>query len=350
VRRAPTRFEKVAFGVVFAVAAFFFLWTLSPVWVPVFLGILLALVARPLKSRIERRFHRHPRLLSAAITIVCISAVLGLVAFVFYVVVQELSHLVKDVIAHADDMSHWLHSPRVLRWLGRFGGSPEQIQSSIRSLSTSLLTHTSTVLGSVLSLTSHALLLIFFTSLTAYYLLLEGGRLTQFAVRLSPLPMEETVALLSEFHDVSIGTLLGIGVICLVQGVAAGIGFAIFGVASAVVWGALTGVASLVPTIGTALVCFPIAGIEFMHGRTLSALGLLLWWGFAVVALPDYYLRPRLLRGHMRLHSLLVFIALFGGLEAFGVMGLLLGPLFVAFFVALLRIYERDYRPQIARS
>jgi predicted PurR-regulated permease PerM len=265
--RAPTRFEKSAFGVVFTVASFLFVWTISPIWVPIFLGLLLAIVVRPLKIRIERRFPRHPRLLAAMMTLVCIVAALGLLTFVFYEVIQALSHLVTDLIAHADDLSRWLHSRRVLRWVGRFGGSPEQIQSSIRTLATSLLTHTSTLLGGFLSVTSHALLIVFFTSLTGYYLLVEGGRLTEFAVRLSPLPKEETVALLWEFREVSMGTLLGIGVICIVQGVVAWVGFLLFGVSSAVVWGALTGVASLVPTVGTALVCFPIAAVELAPGR-----------------------------------------------------------------------------------
>jgi predicted PurR-regulated permease PerM len=64
-----------------------------------------------------------------------------------------------------------------------------------------------------------------------------------------------------------------------------------------------------------------------------------------VVFVADYVLRPRVMEGRMRMHSLLVLISLFGGLEAFGPLGLALGPIFCALFVALLRIYERNYRP-----
>ena len=73
-------------------------------------------------------------------------------------------------------------------------------------------------------------------------------------------------------------------------------------------------------------------------------MGLLVYWGVVVASIPDYWLRPRLMKGHMRLHELLVLIAVFGGIEAFGAIGILVGPMFVAMFVALLRIYERKYR------
>ena len=63
-----------------------------------------------------------------------------------------------------------------------------------------------------------------------------------------------------------------------------------------------------------------------------------------MVLVPDYWLRPRLMKNRMRLHELLVLISVFGGIEAFGAIGLLVGPMFVAMFVAMLRIYERNYR------
>ena len=63
-------------------------------------------------------------------------------------------------------------------------------------------------------------------------------------------------------------------------------------------------------------------------------MGLLVYWGIIITSIPDYWLRPRLMKGHMRLHELLVLIAVFGGIEAFGAIGILIGPMFVAMFVA----------------
>jgi predicted PurR-regulated permease PerM len=115
-------------------------------------------------------------------------------------------------------------------------------------------------------------------------------------------------------------------------------------------WGALTGVVSLVPAIGTALTCVPLAVVLLATHHVGAGVFLLIWWLVVVVFVADYVLRPHVMEGRMKMHSLLVLISLFGGLEAFGPLGLALGPLFCALFVALLRIYERDYKPRIMGS
>jgi predicted PurR-regulated permease PerM len=214
----------------------------------------------------------------------------------------------------------------------------------------SAVTHLTDVVGGVLSATSHGALVIIFTTITSYYLLLEGPALARFGVRMVPLPPQETRALMHEFHDVAVGTLLGIGVIAVVQGTLAGIGFWMCGVAKPVVWAALTAGASLLPAIGTGLICVPVAVAQILTGHVTGGVALLVYWQAVVVLIPDYKLRPWLMKGHMRLHELLVLISVFGGIEAFGAIGLLIGPMLVSMFVAMLRIYERDYRPPAETS
>jgi len=341
----PTRFERRTFGVLLAVAGIFFLWTVSPIWVPVFLGVLLAVVASPLQRRLERRHHKHPRVLAAAISFVTVALGLGLVVFMGYFVVRELLHyLTVQAPAHQKAAEQWLHAPRVARMLHRFGQSPDSVLKQIGGYGHAVVTHLTDIVGGLLAATSHFALIVIFTTITSYYLLLEGPALARFLVRMVPLPREETRALMREFHEVAIGTLLGIGVIALVQGTLAGLGFWIFGLGKPLVWGALCAVASLVPAIGTGIVCVPAGIIFALTGHVFGGVGLLVYWAVIITSIPDYWLRPRLMKGHMRLHELLVLIAVFGGIEAFGAIGILVGPMFVAMFVALLRIYERNYR------
>src|SRR3954465_4681189 len=89
---APSRFQTRTFGVLLAIAAFFFLWTVSPIWVPCFLGVLLAVVAAPLMTRLERRFVGHPRLLALAITAVTLAVGVGLLVVLGILVVREVIH------------------------------------------------------------------------------------------------------------------------------------------------------------------------------------------------------------------------------------------------------------------
>lgn len=342
---SPTRFEKKTFGVLLAIAGAFFLWTVSPVWVPVFLGVLLAVVASPLQRKLERRYRRHPRLLAAAISFITVALGLGLVVFMGFFVVRELLHYLTDVApTHAAAADRWLHAPHMTHLLKRVGQTPDGVMKQVHGYGHSAITHLTEVIGGLLAATSHLVLIVIFTTITSYYLLLEGPALARFAVRMVPLPQPETRALMHEFHEVAVGTLLGIGVIALVQGVLGGIGFWVFGLGKPLVWGALCAVASLLPAIGTGIVCVPAAIIWAVSGHVGTGVGLLVYWGVIITSIPDYWLRPRLMKGHMRLHELLVLIAVFGGIEAFGAIGILVGPMFVAMFVAMLRIYERNYR------
>jgi predicted PurR-regulated permease PerM len=343
---APSRFQTRTFGVLLTVAAFFCLWTVSPIWVPCFLGVLLAVIAAPLQRRLERRFHGHPRLLAAAITVVTVAVGVGLLVGVGILVVREVIHFLTDLAPRlARSGIAWITSPHARAMLTRVGSSPEQLQTQLGQHSAQLASHLTALLGSLLSVTSHGFVTLVFTSITSYYLLIERRGLVDLIVRLLPLPPEQTRALIHEFHVAVVGTVLGVGVIALVQGVFATIGFAIFRVDTPLVWGALTAIASLIPAVGTALTCVTIAVVLMFSHRIGAGLGVLLWWALLVVGVCDYVFRPRLMQGRMRLHSLLVLIALFGGIEAFGPLGVVLGPLSVALFVALLRLYERSYRP-----
>jgi predicted PurR-regulated permease PerM len=331
---APSRFQTRTFGVLLAVAAFFCLWTVSPIWVPCFLGVLLAIVAAPLQRRLERRWGRHPRLLAAFITLVTVALGVGLLTGIGILVVREVIHfLTHDAPDHVRAIIAWLESPHVGAMLRRVGTSPQDLQKQAGREATQLATHMTTILGSLLSVTSNGIVTLLFTAITSYYLLIERRGVVRLLVRLSPLPADQTHSLISEFHIAAVGTVLGVGVIALLQGFLATISFAIFGVGTPLVWGALTAVASLVPAVGTALTCVPIGVALMLSHHIGGGLGVLIWWLVLVVGLCDYVLRPRLMEGRMRLHSLLVLIALFGGIEAFGPLGVILGPLFVWFLV-----------------
>jgi predicted PurR-regulated permease PerM len=343
----PSRLQTRTFSVLLFIAAALCLWTVSPIWVPCFLGVLLAVVAAPLQQRLERRFHGHPRLLAALITVVTIAVGLGLLVGLGILVVREVVHFLTDIAPRVLRSGiAWLESPRVARVLGRAGSSPTELQQGLARQAAQLASHLTALLGSLLSVTSHGLLTLIFTTFTSYYLLVERRTLGRMVVRLSPLPSDQTRSLIDEFRRATVGTVLGVGVIALIQGAIASLGFAIFGVSTPLVWGALTAVASLVPAVGTGLTCVPIAIALMSSHRIGAGAGVLAWWLILVVGLCDYLLRPRLMRGRVRLPSLLVLIALFGGIEAFGPLGVILGPLFVALFVTLLRLYERNYRPR----
>src|SRR5437870_5114987 len=161
-----------------------------------------------------------------------------------------------------------------------------------------------------------------------------------------PLPNGQVAQIVRDVRDVTRAMLFSTFVMSVYQAVTAGIGYWIFGVDSPVVWAALTGVASILPAVGTALIWVPVGVIHMIVGHPAQGIGILLWSGLVVVFVADYILRPKLVGTKIRMSDLLVFIAIFGGIEAFGVLGLILGPMATAVLLSLLRIYQREYRPE----
>ncbi|MGH7317186.1 MAG: AI-2E family transporter, partial [Candidatus Rokuibacteriota bacterium] len=140
----------------------------------------------------------------------------------------------------------------------------------------------------------------------------------------------ETIAAVT--RAVVFGSLLT----ALAQGVLVGLGFALVGLPSPVVFGAVAAVASLIPYVGTSLVWVPAAVVLFTQGRWVAAL-FLAAWSLAVVSSADNVVRPLFISGRAQISTLPVFLGLIGGLSTFGPIGLVVGPVLVALTLALLR-------------
>jgi len=174
--------------------------------------------------------------------------------------------------------------------------------------------------------------------MTLYFLLRDGDRLTDSIIKLSPLPDRDDEAILDSLrraiHSVVTGSLL----IAFIQGVVATVGFAIFGLPNAFLFGALTAIAALLPGIGTSLVVIPSVLYLTASGHALGAVGLLTW-GMIAVGLVDNMLGPRLIGRGISLHPVIVFLAVIGGLSLFGPFGFIFGPLVLSLFITLAKFY-----------
>ncbi len=165
----------------------------------------------------------------------------------------------------------------------------------------------------------------------------------------SPLGEEQTHELIREFRGMTAAILRSTILTALLQSVVAVIGYYIVSLPAPAFFGALTFVFALVPAIGAASVCVLAALLLLLSGHPVSALFLALW-GVVVVGLVDNLVKPWLIKGEVQMHGAVVFFALLGGLASLGAVGLLVGPLAVALFLALLRIYRRDYGNGVAAT
>jgi len=167
-----------------------------------------------------------------------------------------------------------------------------------------------------------------------YFLLLDGERLVRWLEKTAPLPPQRFRTFLSEFRQVSRAVVFSTVGTGAVQAAAALVGYLIARVPNAIFLTLVTFFMSFIPSVGAASVPVVTAVVLFVQGRTGWGIFLLLW-GFLVVGLIDNVVKPLFIKGGVEMHGAVVFFALLGGLAAFGPVGLVAGPLVVAFFVAL---------------
>lgn len=342
-----TRLQRWTFLVLFLASAYLFWRTAEPLWEPIFIGVLIAVGTHPLHRRLVARWPRRAWVSAAGLTAAVIVLALAALGFVLAVVSAQLLEIGKAASQHYQHGGvAELVGPRFNALLLHLHVDAGTILQRIAAAAEAAAGNVARTTGTLVAASLGSLLVVVFAALTSYYLLLDGAAITAWFVRVLPLPEGQVWELVRNFRDVTRAMLLGTGVTALYQGCISFAGYAVLGVPSPLLWASLTAVASLLPGVGTALVWAPLAVWLLATGAVARGLGLVLWGGLLVVGVADYVLRPRLLGTKVRMNELLVFIAIFGGIEAFGLLGLVLGPIFVALFVALVRIYEREYRPR----
>jgi predicted PurR-regulated permease PerM len=175
-----------------------------------------------------------------------------------------------------------------------------------------------------------------------YFLLIENERLISFVMRLSPLPDHQERQLINKFDDIAWALLFGNGVCGIIQGVLGGAAFAVLGLSSPVLWGGIMAILAFLPIFGIGLVMIPAAFILLLKGNIVSFVILLLFYMTLSFSM-EYLLKPKLVGSQVKMPTLLVFLAIIGGLSGFGVIGLIYGPLIVTGFLTLADIYQASY-------
>lgn len=327
-RQSPRWARQVLVGFVLLVCVLA-LVALFPFWVPLVLAAWTAVIARPLHRALLKRIHRRR---SAAALV----AVLLVVAFLTPVLITGLS-LASAGVELGDRLLASKSGLEALRALAVHG---EGADMDFRNLSVDQLIelgrqHGASAMvmakGLFGAATVAILAVVVFVS-GFYTFLLDGPRLHEWLLTHVPLERGKFHRFSSVFEEVGRGLLVGVGLTAVLQGVVATLGYLACGVPQPLVLGLATIFASLIPSVGSGLVWAPVAAGLFISGRPGAAAAML---GIGcVVALVDNVMHPVLARyGNLRMHGLLLFMAMLGGMAVFGASGLLLGPLAVRFAV-----------------
>lgn len=309
------------------------------------LSIIFAIVLHPIFLQIKKRIAPNGGLAALATLIIGSLLVIIPLGLVGTLVVSEATSAYNNLISGATRTSAEQVATSVGAWLEPHipGASvyAHTISSELNLYVTQslkwLVSRSGDAFTSILGLLLR--LLIFLMAL--YYFLKEGPALEKLLITKSPLRDEDASFIFKQLSRTVSSVVKGSLTIACIQGVLAGIGFLIFGVPNAALWGVSTAVAALIPGVGTSLVLVPAVIYLFATGSLAHAVGLLLW-GSLLVGLIDNFLAPRLMGRGAQLHPLVILLSVLGGVVLYGPVGIFLGPLTVSFLFAVYTVYTRQ--------
>lgn len=315
-------------------------WMALPVGTGLFLGALIAFTLQPLDQKLRERGLR-PAITAAICTTFSTLLVAASVVVIAVLIVSRaitLAEALPDLAAPGGPLQRtaerWSHALVPLHI------TSDQVTATVRDEAMSLGSSAGSVAASAAGTTFGSLLTLVFMALSTYSVLLYWSALMRHMENLLPFEPRHTHALLDQLRKVGRRVLRGTVFTGIIQGIAAGLVYWVTGVHDPAFWGALTAVASLLPAVGTLLIWVPMGLYLIATQRVGAGLTELALATTFVGLIPDYVIRPRLVGSEKGIPTIVTFVALFGGMEVFGLIGLVLGPVIAAMAVAVLKTYE----------
>jgi len=346
---APDSLEARYFLLIFCISTLFLGRILWPFWSILVLSFLLASLFRPIYT-----FLNHRRISATFASILTCTLIVVIVFIPLLFFIGALSNEAFSLYQWARDagigpkMHSFLYqSPivgQVQTYLHEIGLNfePAQLTNTLSDIVKAgglfLYNQASSWAGNILQFLALFVMMI----LIIFFLLIEQEKLVAFIIRISPLPDNEDRLLLAKFEEIANAILKG-NIICgLIQGTIAGSVFAILGLNAPILWGCIMAVLAFLPIFGIGLVMVPAALILTINGR--PGAGIFLFFFYMLLSFSiEYLVKPKMVGGQVKMHTLLVFLSLIGGLSVYGVLGIIYGPLIVTAFLTLSDLYLARY-------
>jgi predicted PurR-regulated permease PerM len=309
--------------------------------------------------RLERRMSRRRGLAAALLATALALLVLLPAAFFVGMLVNEANDVASRGLAllkvkKVSSFSDLVALPQVAHLLDGLKAQAGISQEEFQKMAEGFATAASSVvagLSATLLLGAFDVIVTFAIALfVLFFLFRDGSQIATAALELLPMDDEARTELSRSLRNMMVAIFRGSLLCALVQGVIGGIGWWISGLGSPALAGAAMAIFSLLPIGGTAIVWLPGGIWAWTQGHPGTAIFLLLWGLLAVSLFSDTVLRPRLVRGSEELSTLVVFFGVFGGLPAFGLLGIFIGPIALALALTLLGAMRRRINPEAGAS
>ncbi len=325
---------------VFAAVLFLSFMIIRPFLVAILSAAVLAYVFYPVYLFLLKYVpgKRHAKEISAMLTcLIVILMVLLPVIFVSNILIGEI----KDgyVILREFMRSPQWSPENIPPFLSKWSGFLPQFKTVVSDVAGQVIGSMQAYLVGIPNLALGIMIMIF----SSYYFLKHGNDLYRYFSGLLPLPKGRYKQILVRFDDLSRGMIMGQVFVGFIQGMLAWLGFVLLGVPNPLLFGCLTAIISIIPLLGAAIVWFPITVYLFILGTASGeywrAITLLLYGTF-IISTVDNLLKPKIVGGRAKIHPLIILLGILGGIQLFGIPGILIGPIILAIFDVVIEIYR----------
>lgn len=316
-------------------------------WMVAILGVLIVLALAPYASGLlgapvlyilMAPLHQWlvPRVRSRrlATTLVIIVTLVG--------IVLPLTWVLSLLVAQAQSAAAAVSNSPLLDRLDDLMIGPYAVGQELRELGSNLVGMMGGGAISVIGKVTRVTLNILFAFFGLYYLLQDPDGAWRAARPYIPFSDANVEVLRNRFASVTKATVLGSGLCAVAQGVLLALAFQVFGLGSAVFWGAVTMVFSIIPVLGSGMIWVPGALVLFTSGHTAAAIGLALV-GLVIIGNVDNLIRPWVYSRYAAVHPMITLVGAIAGVSYLGILGLLIGPLALMYFFELMRMYAVEY-------
>jgi predicted PurR-regulated permease PerM len=336
--------------IIFVIILSFYLFyvVISPFLIPIVWAVILAFVFYPVYRRLNHRLRGRKSLSALVMT----AFVVILIVFPSVYILSMLTHEAINAYAFFENGLKTGRFQSILELKdhpilqGLWNQLNQYIDLSEIDLNSLLLENVRRVSAFAINQTSKIIkgfsfIIINFClfTISLYYVFKDGDQLLGKMREAIPLVPQDKDLLFARLEEMVYATMYGGILVALLQGFLGGLAFWFLGLSSPVFWGTVMAFLSFLPIVGPVLVWGPIVVYFFFQGSFLKGI-LLLVWGGAVVGLSDNFLRPMLISKRTKLHTMLLFFAVLGGIKSFGLLGLIVGPLVVTICITILDIYS----------
>jgi predicted PurR-regulated permease PerM len=349
--------QNYVFGAILVLLFLLVCRLFAPFFTVLLWSILLYIMLNPLYKRLIKKLDKTKlkgKILQsiwasvfAISTLILILLPLSFMVFQFFKQIVELIRYIQDIFYAKPGIIH-----DVFESIAGFISdiSAEQIRISADGIQQRVLQFLSSGVQGAVQFSSNlaknigsfliSMIMMFFC---LYFFYLDGSTLAGLLKHTIPIRREYMETLSSKFLEITKNLFMGYIAVAVIQGVAAGVIFTIFEIKGALVFAALVFICSFIPMIGSSVIWWPLGILLMLNGELIHGIIFVLV-SMVFISSIDMFLRPIFLQDRIKLHPLIIFFAIMGGVEGLGLNGLILGPMIVILFLTVLDIFLTEHK------